>query len=726
MGWGDNYPLELCAWALYGRTMGMDEKQQPEHAMGLTDVTHKQSSLQGTSGSGRHDVARLELGASGGEASEPGSVTDLGQSGIKDSGLGNVTSLEQGSIADLSSGNVTDLEQSGVVDSGLGRVMPSVEDTVARLGLDGLRHPENAEEELKNLRKLLLSQEIRAIEALETRLNDKQTHAEDISHVIAEALLIRADKDTRLSAVLEPVLADAFSGLIRKKPQELATEIFPLMGPAIRRSIAETFHSMLSSFQKQIETSFSLKGIHWRFEALKTGKPFSEIVLLHTLVYRVEQVFFIHSQTGLVLSHIVHDGVDVQDADLVSAMLTAVQDFVKDCLSSAQGGGDELSSMSFGDGVILVEKHPYASLACIVRGTPPVGFRARMAEMLDMLLVKYAHALTDFSGDSAPFAEAAHLLDECLVSRSVDEEKPLSFWIKAIPVVSLFVLMFVLGGKHYYDARVHEEYMQGIEHLRSSAGITVIEVREEEAPWQVYCLKDMLAPSPEEYLAQAGIEASHYVFHVTPVVSYSSEAVMSHVLHAVRPPETVASHLSEGGVLSFYGVASTGWQLRAKNKALTLSGVNDVNMEGVHDPQAEKLQGLLRTVESSVIVFPFNKSLPVGEEYTKLQRAVNALVALEHLAKSMGMQVSLTVYGHADKIGTDKSNYEISQARATTIASMLYSQGSSTPIALYAMGAEHAKDGDVSGTLGDLASRRVELRVHLQQAVEPQGHLLGD
>lgn len=127
----------------------MDEKQQPEHAMGLTDVTHKQSSLQGTSGSGRHDVARLELGASGGEASEPGSVTDLGQSGIKDSGLGNVTSLEQGSIADLSSGNVTDLEQSGVVDSGLGRVMPSVEDTVARLGLDGLRHPENAEEDLK-------------------------------------------------------------------------------------------------------------------------------------------------------------------------------------------------------------------------------------------------------------------------------------------------------------------------------------------------------------------------------------------------------------------------------------------------------------------------------------------------------------------------------------------------------------------------------------------------
>jgi OOP family OmpA-OmpF porin len=104
--------------------------------------------------------------------------------------------------------------------------------------------------------------------------------------------------------------------------------------------------------------AFSWKGLRWRLESLKTGKPFSEVVMLNTLVYRVEQLFLIHRQTGLVLSHLVGEDVASQDADMVSAMLTAIQDFVRDCFAGGQEG--DLDAMQMGDYTLLVEQSPYA------------------------------------------------------------------------------------------------------------------------------------------------------------------------------------------------------------------------------------------------------------------------------------------------------------------------------------------------------------------------------
>jgi outer membrane protein OmpA-like peptidoglycan-associated protein len=120
----------------------------------------------------------------------------------------------------------------------------------------------------------------------------------------------------------------------------------------------------------------------------------------------------------------------------------------------------------------------------------------------------------------------------------------------------------------------------------------------------------------------------------------------------------------------------------------------------------------------------------VPEDADKLAKAVDTLVEIEKLAGSMNVTVSLTIYGHADATGSDQRNYEISQARARTIAAMLYTRGSSIPVALYGLGAEHA--GKEAGSrprqkapesAGDQASRKVELRVHLAQLPSDTGLL---
>ena len=66
---------------------------------------------------------------------------------------------------------------------------------------------------------------------------------------------------------------------------------------------------------RTLDQSFSLKGLSWRLEAWRTGVPFHQIVLRNTLIYRVEQVFLIHRDSGLLIQHLARADVETQDAD---------------------------------------------------------------------------------------------------------------------------------------------------------------------------------------------------------------------------------------------------------------------------------------------------------------------------------------------------------------------------------------------------------------------------
>src|SRR5262245_63141994 len=100
---------------------------------------------------------------------------------------------------------------------------------------------------------------------------------------------------------------------------------------------------MMEAVNRSVEQSISWRALQWRWTALRTGKPYAEIVLLNTVQYRVEQVFLIHAETGLVLQHLSADVGAKQDPDQISAMLTAIRDWVRD--SFKVGGGESLDDV---------------------------------------------------------------------------------------------------------------------------------------------------------------------------------------------------------------------------------------------------------------------------------------------------------------------------------------------------------------------------------------------
>lgn len=566
--------------------------------------------------------------------------------------------------------------------------------------------------ELSRLRSLLFSSELTQLEDLNRRIKDPEAHAQQVSEVVTEALLLRSGKDDKLNTVLAPTVEHIFKATVRQNPEDIADELFPVMGPAIRRSIAETFRSMLQSFHKSLEMSFSTKGLRWRLQAMRTGRPFSEIVLLNTLVYRVEQIFLIHTETGLVLDHLVNDGVETQDADLVSGMLTAIQDFVVDCFAGGAKSG-ELESMQLADHKIFVVRSRRAYIACVIKGEPPLKLLSQLHTALDLILVECANALNTFNGDTANFKKARRYLEIFMVSRFADEGKEVPLAIKALPFVLIGLLLLGFLGLKFKQSYWHD----AIDALNTHPGIVVTRVEPSLfGTWKIYVLQDTMANDPAKLLEESGFPANRFTVNSQPYLSLDGHLVRERVLQAISPPPGVVMTFDDNQVLHLSGEANMGWILATREKALAISGVKDVDIKGLNDPRTDKLRNLVTQVEGVSIYFPSDKSNPIPEDQAKLEQAVDSLVEIEKLAKEMGLSVNLIIYGHADATGSAKYNYDLSQDRAKTLAAMLYAKGASIPIATYGMGSDHALREESGRAISDQSSRKIELRVRLAQS----------
>ena len=197
--------------------------------------------------------------------------------------------------------------------------------------------------ELGELRQLLVGPELKQLARLEARVAEPASRAADLAEVLPEG--IRAAKARALGIALEPVFEKAFSHSVRKNPKELADAIYPIIGPAIRTSIAAAIRDFAEALNQIVEKSVSFRAIQWRIESIVSGKPFNEILLARSLLYSVDQVFLIHRRSGLLLLHAAARDSVLKDADMISGMLTAIQDFLSDSFTE---GGQNLETVDAG------------------------------------------------------------------------------------------------------------------------------------------------------------------------------------------------------------------------------------------------------------------------------------------------------------------------------------------------------------------------------------------
>ncbi len=529
-------------------------------------------------------------------------------------------------------------------------------------------HNNHAYEELRHL---IVAPETEGLAAVEERLDNLEKRTADVSEVVAEAIhRRRATGDQALADALAPTIQETLRESVRRDPHVLADALFPVMGPAIRKSITETLRSMLESFNEALDNSFSARGIQWRIEAMRTGKPFAEIVLMHSLLYRVEQIFLIHRETGLVLNHIVAPAVATQDPDMIAGMLSAIQQFVRDSFHSRND--ETLGSLNVGELQVWIEESPNAVLAAVIRGHAPADFRQAMNETLEDIQRHYSSALANFKGDAGPFRAADERLSKLLETRyrqaPAEKKKPRTALI--VGGIAAALLVGWLG----YSTYLLWEWSRFLHGLRQQPGIVVVSYAKDGRTFHIQGFRDPLAADPKLLVSQAGLDPDKADLQLAPYYSLDDAIVVKRATELLHPPATVTLG-AHHGELTAEGSASQQWITRLEEHAPWIAGVTKVDDSHLRNSNLQQLYTLKDSVESIVLLFPLGSAeLEAGQE-AKLADVQNRIRELQAQSEGFRQTVTIELVGHSDSTGIEGTNLVLSQQRAQQIHRLLLRSG---------------------------------------------------
>jgi OOP family OmpA-OmpF porin len=371
--------------------------------------------------------------------------------------------------------------------------------------------------ELDELRQLLVGQELEQLARVQARLADPASRSADLAEVLPDG--IRHAKAKALREALEPVFEKAFSSSVRKNPKELADAIYPIIGPAIRTSIAAAIRDFTEALNQIVEKSASLRSIRWRIESVMSGKPFTEILLARSLLYSVEQVFLIHRKSGLLLQHAAAQGSVLKDADMISGMLTAIQDFLSDSFTE---GGHDLETVDVGRFKLWLTYSSKVLLVGAVGGTAPVELRQVFRKALDQIEAALQPQINNFKQDDlSVFDPAQPFLQACLLGQSApDKRQKARLWpyLAAIAVILLALcawhLRTMARWNGYFDA------------LKNQPGIVVTDIVRHgwfSPGWVVSGLEDTQAEKvPAALLSQHRLDPAKVRYVWQPYLSLNT------------------------------------------------------------------------------------------------------------------------------------------------------------------------------------------------------------
>ncbi|MBD2455693.1 OmpA family protein [Nostoc sp. FACHB-87] len=521
------------------------------------------------------------------------------------------------------------------------------------------------QDDLTLLRSLLLGIEPSQLNKLYERLNNPQIQPEDISRLLPEAVVLRTKQDQQLVEAMVATVEQAIQASVSQDENVLSEAFFPIIGPASRKAIANVLDEMMQSLNQALENSLSVQSFQWRLEARRTGKSFAEIVLLRTLIYRVEQIFLIHRHTSLLLHHVRLQQVAVQDPDLVAAMLTAIQDFVKDSFKVQQE--DTLRSLRFGELTIWVEAGPQAIIAGIIRGKPPQELRVVFQAAIEKLHLKLGTELQSFTGETEPFQASEPYLESCLTAqyKTPARQNYIYAW-------TFFGLMAIAAGSWgFFAVRENIRWQTYLHKLNSQPGIVVLNTRYYNGKHFISGMRDPVAVDPNTLIQSTNLQPDKVIAKWQSYISLEPEIITKRATELLQPPTTTKLQVNDSGILVASGYASQKWITEAQKLWRFIPGITQFQTKNLLANELKELESAKNQIESTTFLFVEGKDEFIPGENQKIPKLRTNFSTLFKIAQSLNQDVQVLIRGHTDTTGTEGQNFLLSQIRANKIFTAL-------------------------------------------------------
>ncbi len=214
------------------------------------------------------------------------------------------------------------------------------------------------EDQLKKLKQILLQDDRSEVAQLRAVLFNKEQLSGKVSPIIKEHMAFLKEN---FAKEYEEVIGDMVAKKLEASQDDLLNVLYPVIGKMIKKFIGNEFQKLKDGIDKQIKTTFSKQGLFGKLNPFNRSKKTAEDVLADMDKARVDEIFVIQKDSGLLMAHaaIQKDA----DADIIAGMFTAIKAFVEDAF---QKKSEELEMIEYGTYKIFVQSfHSYYMAAAI-------------------------------------------------------------------------------------------------------------------------------------------------------------------------------------------------------------------------------------------------------------------------------------------------------------------------------------------------------------------------
>lgn len=524
-------------------------------------------------------------------------------------------------------------------------------------------------DDFDRLKTILFGDERGTLEALDARVETIEDTQREL-HARLPGAIERAQQGAgapRMAKALAKPVTDALGSAVEQNKQLIVDVLFPVIGPAIRKAIAEALRNLVADMNGAIESSLTPRGIRWRVEAWRSGVPYAQVVLKHTLNYGIDHVFLIERDSGLVLDRESAPQLSDLDADAIAGMLTAIGEFVRD--SVGRDGSGTLDAARVGEHLLWVVQGPRANLACFIHGVPPAKLHAVLEERLEAI-----HAALADGHDATDEATRQSLHPGVLMRDARVEEaaRAKSRWpgymiaLIAVALIAWFIAQRIRDDAWIADVRAR---------LAAHAGFVTTRVERGGGALNVHGLLD---PDAEPLDAAAiGGDRARMPLKLDTVgyVSTEDTIVARRAKRLLDAPGGVTIEAHDG-VLTLGGRAAAAWVDAAKQRAAWVPGVRSVDFNVARDDADERnrLSGILAAITGRRVGF-VREVEPTPESAAVFDALVAEMREAEAIAAKLGTPLTWVAAGTNDDPGTDETNARVRYARAQWLADALRARG---------------------------------------------------
>jgi len=405
------------------------------------------------------------------------------------------------------------------------------------------------------LKSLLLKEELEVLNQLKEKILSQDQFTEEVAKVLATAIKRAEKNDASLQKALHQPIKKGVLKAFSESKQSIIDAILPIMGTLIRKTVSNSIKQIVGDINRALEQRFNFK---WRWQAFKAGTTYAEMVFKKTIRYQVQELFLINRNNGLLIEHAGDDEL-LKDNNAISAMLTVIQDFIRDSLQSPDA---DLLSTEIGDKVILISQGPQAFLASIIKGAPTERLKEKSQQLIENIHAEFSLELSE-DDSYRKLTNLKEYLKKHLILKNISSAEKKINWIPWLVIPMLFVIWL-----SYVAYNRNQEFNKVVQLAEDIDGFYLQSIERQKNGFKVSGLLDPLAD-------MSPIQDSTIELNTRPFISLDASILDNRINRVVRNYQGI-SVVRENNKVFLSGIIMDKKKNYLLQSIMSITGIDEV------------------------------------------------------------------------------------------------------------------------------------------------------